>query len=166
MEINRSANHSYPPPKKFGLLPIITFLILVCQINSATQPNTVPNFGDDSNIFEAYRNATAEKREASSDILKIKALLEFVKLKIQSFGDEELLTINDISHLTTQLAHANSRAARKRTKKELLSAEKKLLDVMLKVRMHKERLMDVNDQLENEKKRLEAAQVEINKIKS
>ena len=166
MEINRSANHSYPPPKKFGLLPIITFLILVCQINSATQPNTVPNFGDDSNIFEAYRNATAEKREASSDILKIKALLEFVKLKIQSFGDEELLTINDISHLTTQLAHANSRAARKRTKKELLSAEKKLLDVMLKVRMHKERLMDVNDQLENEKKRLEAAKEEIKKIKS
>jgi hypothetical protein len=96
MGINSSVNHSYHPHhKNFGplsFISIITFLTLICQINSASQANRGPDFGDDSDSFEAYRNATAGKREASSDILKIEVIIELVYQKIQSFGNEELLT--------------------------------------------------------------------------
>ena len=174
MEINSSANDRYPPPKNFGLLYrvscknifIIMFITFVWQINSAPQPNGGLNFADDPDIIKTYKNAIAEKREASNHFLKIEAKLELVKQKIQSSNDEELLTIKEINLLTTALAKTDIRSTRKRAKKNVLNAEKKLRNVIDKERIHKERLMNVNDQMEKAKKRLETAREEIEKIES
>ena len=169
MEIDSSVNERYRRKKNLGPLSIITFLTFltfIWQINSTPQSKGELHLGDDPDVTKIYKNAIAEKREASSDILKIEAKLELVKQKIQSFSDEELLTIKKINLLTTLLAQADSRSARKHTKKKVLNAEKQLREIVDSQRTHKERLMNMDDQMEKAKKRLETARQVIEKIES